>query len=134
MKILIDKHTVSSISEPFRLDQQVTVYAFNLEPTDSVTFDMISMTAPRRADCVCPPGQVEFPTVDDALPLKCCDTTITLTRANPWVIIDAPQGAFLRATLTAAQLIAQVVGMNETATTFVTERMRGCSCAPSNNT
>lgn len=128
MKLLIDKDTVSLMSAPFELTRQVTVYAYSLEDEDTVTFELVSLTKPFKADCQCPPGQVVYPSVDDAMPPTCCSTAITLSRAQPWVIIDAPQGAYIRALLHAAAVSAQSVQMEDTNVPNVTERMRGCAC------
>ena len=58
-----------------------------------------------------------------------------LTRDNPWVIIDSPQGTKIRAKLETAssgEVVVptdQLVVYNETNTENVNDRMRGCACA-----
>ena len=127
-KLLIDRDTVSLMSEPFQLTSQVTISAYHLDEDDSVSFQIVSLTGPTKAPCQCPPGQVLFSAVSDMMPLTCCGGGIVINREQPWVIIDAPHGAWLRAVLHADTPNAQSVWLSETNTQNVTERMRGCSC------
>lgn len=128
---LIDKNTISGISEPFEIDTQVTVMALGLDPLDTVSFAIVQLSDPARVQCECPPGNVVFPSVIDEVPLMCCGEPIELTRDNPYVVFDSPQGAKIRATLNfdgvpATQYVFYVV----TNTQNVNDRMRGCPCAP----
>lgn len=118
------------ISDPFEISNQITVYAFGLEPDDVIEFYILSITRPEINPCACPPGNVVLPAIDDELQLKCCGVPITLSRDNPYVIMDTPQGAKLRAKLVApAAPSTQLVIYKETNTQNVNDRLRGCPCA-----
>lgn len=126
---LIDKDTVSGVSDPFEIDIQVTVMALGLEPLDTVTFSIVQLSDPARVACECPPAAVVFPSIIDDIPLTCCGEPITLSRTRPYVILDAPQGAKIRATLnTNAPPDTQFVFYTVTNTQNVNDRMRGCPC------
>lgn len=130
MKILIDSNNLDGLSIPFEVADQITVFALGLEPGDEVTFDIVMLSRFTPTPCVCPPFPVVLPSVIDELPLRCCEDIITLTRDRPWVIIDAPQGAKLRARLTAGgPITTQVVAYEETRTPYPSAFMRGCACA-----
>ena len=133
--VLISRNIVSGVSEPFEVSKQVTVYAYNLQPNEQVTFHIVALSELVKSACGnCPPA-VTLPTVVDEMPLLCCGERIVLTRDNPWVIIDSPQGTKIRAKLETAssgEVVVptdQLVVYNETNTENVNDRMRGCACA-----
>lgn len=128
MKILIHRDTVDGYSEAFEVRKQATIYAAGLEPGDTVEFYMLLISSMEVAKCVCPPGQVQLPSVIDEMQLLCCGEPIVLTRENPYIIIDAPLRTKLRAHLTTSMPTTQVVWMEETDTANVNDRMRGCPC------
>ena len=132
--MLISRNVVSGVSDPFEIDEQVTVYAYNLGVNERVSFHIVALSELIKSACGnCPPA-VTLPTVVDEMPLECCGEPILLTRLQPWVILDAPQGAKIRAKLenTAGTAVlvpnAQLVVWNKTNTANVNDRMRGCAC------
>lgn len=136
MKMLISRDTLDGVSVPFEVADQVTVYAFGLEPTQRVAFYMTGLSEVMKASCGtgCPPS-VTLPTVVDEMQLACCGAPIYLTRAQPWVIIDSPQAVKIRAKLESSLGAPQVpeaqtfIGYRPTNTANVNDRMRGCACA-----
>jgi hypothetical protein len=133
VKVLIDKDTISGISNPFEIAEQVTVMALGLEPDDTVTFFIVLLSIPPRVQCECPPVQVQFVSIVDEVPLVCNGNPVTLSRDNPFVVLDAPQGFKLRAKLNqviTAPLSTQTVFLNERTTTHINDRLRGCEVAP----
>lgn len=128
MKQLISRDTISGVSPPFEIREQITVVALGLEPLDVVTFWLVLQTTPVRDPCACPPGQVVLPAVLDEVQLRCCGTPVVLTRANPFVVLDAPQGITMRAKLATITPSTQSVVYQETNTANVNDRMRGCPC------
>lgn len=95
--------TDARTSEPFKIQHQITVFASGLQGTDTVEFDVVSITksAPASGD-VCCPGQVGLPDINSVNPLKTCDgTAVKLTAAKPWIVIDMPQQVPLRARVVA---------------------------------
>ena len=133
--MLISRNVVSGISEPFEVSKQVTVNAYNLQVGQRVSFYIVALSELIKSACGnCPPA-VTLPTVVDEMPLLCCGERIVLTRDNPWVIIDSPQGTKIRAKLETAssgEVVVptdQLVVYNETNTENVNDRMRGCACA-----
>lgn len=132
--VLISRTIISGVSEPFEVAKQVTVYAYNLQPGEQVAFYLVALSELVKSACGnCPPA-VTLPTVVDEMQLECCGEPVILTRAQPWVIIDSPQAAKIRAKLetsggTAVVPNNQLVVYNETNTLNVNDRMRGCACA-----
>lgn len=133
--MLISRNVVSGVSEPFEVSKQVTVNAYNLQAGQRVSFYVVALSELIKSACGnCPPA-VTLPTVVDEMPLLCCGERIVLTRDNPWVIIDSPQGTKIRAKLETAssgEVVVptdQLVVYNETNTENVNDRMRGCTCA-----
>ena len=133
--VLINRNVLTGISQPFEVgEEQVTVYAYRLEPGQRVSFEIVALSELIKTACGnCPPA-VTLPAVVDAMELQCCGEPIILTREQPWVIIDSPQGAKIRARLeTSVGVIVvptdQLVVYNKTTTTNVNDRMRGCACA-----
>lgn len=133
---LITKNTLSGVSEPFEITEdlkQITVNAYNLGAAERISFYVVALSELVKSACGnCPPA-VQLPTVVDEMPLLCCGERITLTRSQPWVILDAPQGTKLRAKLennagTVLVPTTQLVVWNKTNTANVNDRMRGCAC------
>ena len=60
--------------------------------------------------------------------LSCCGEPVVLSRDRPFVVLDAPQGSKLRARLETTLQDTQVVWFQNTATTNVNDRLRGCPC------
>ena len=136
MNVLISRNVLDGVSVPFEVSEQVTVYAYGLEPGQRVAFDIVALSETIKAACApgCPP-MVTLPTVVDEMPLSCCGERIYLSREQPWVVIDSPQQAKIRAKLEdtngAPQVpsVQTVVGWRSTNTHNVNDRMRGCACA-----
>ena len=81
------------ISSVFRIQHQVTIVASGFQDTDTVVFDVVSLTrsAPSTGD-VCCPGPVSLPDFASSTPLTTCDNRLVkLTATKPWVVIDMPQ-------------------------------------------
>lgn len=133
-QVLINRNTLTGISEPFDVSGQLTIYAYNLVGTEKVVFEIVALSELVKSACGnCPPA-VQLPTVVDAIPLQCCGELIQLSREMPWVIIDSPQGAKVRAKLqtnmgAAVTPTDQLVVYSTTNTLNVNDRMRGCACA-----
>lgn len=133
-QVLINRNTLTGISEPFDVNQQLTVYAYNLVGTQRVSFEIVALSELVKSACGnCPPA-VQLPAVVDAMQLKCCGDPILLTRDQPWVIIDVPQGSKIRARLENDMGVNvvpddQLVVYNTTNVPNVNDRMRGCACA-----
>lgn len=122
----LQAQTLNDRSEVFDLKQQITVVGFGYEPGQTTTFELVLLTEFVPDPCVCPPGQVILPGVADAVPLACCGTVIQLSQDNPFVIIDAPIGAKLRAVQHGGP--GPTVYFTETDTRDVNDRLRGCQC------
>lgn len=133
-QVLINRNVLSGVSDPFEVAGQITVYAYNLQPGERISFEVVALSELVKTACgSCPPAVV-LPSIVDAMPLNCCGEIITLTRDRPWVIIDSPQGAKLRAKLETSAGVAvvpsdQLVVYSTTNTLNVNDRMRGCACA-----
>lgn len=132
--VLITRTVLDGVSSPFEVADQITVSAYSLGPTDRVRFYIVGLSEVLKAACGCPPGAVQLPSVIDEMPLNCCGNPIELTRQQPWVVIDSPQGVKLRAKLedsSGSPLVPtdQLVVYKATNTRHVNDRMRGCACA-----
>lgn len=122
--VLIDrKVAVDGVSDTFEISSQVTITALGLEPTDQVTFWLTLLSEPLKGECPCPPLTVQFPQVLDEVQLACCGTPVVLSRENPFVVLDAPQGIKLRAKINAQMLTTQRVLLRET-----TSKPISCQC------
>lgn len=131
MNTLLSGKNVDTVSPTFRIGKQVTIVALGLEVTDEVTVWMVLPTDPVKNPCSCPPGAVVLPSVLDEqqLPTCCGEGFVTLTRARPYVVLDAPQDVLLRVKLDTATLNTQWVGYGETTTEDLNDYLRGCPCA-----
>jgi hypothetical protein len=128
VKTLINKDTISGVSETFEIASQATFVALGLEPGDTITFFLVLLSEALRPACPCPPYAVTFPSIVDEVPLLCNGEPITLSRDNPFVVLDAPQGFKLRAKLNATvPYTTQILLMNELTTTAINDRLRGCA-------
>lgn len=90
-------------SAPFKIQHQVTVFASGLQGSDTVEFDVVSITrsAPASGDACCP-GQVSLPDLNSTNPLMTCDNQpVRLTASKPWIVIDMPQQVPLMARVVA---------------------------------
>lgn len=117
-------------SDPFHIPVggQKTVVALGLGAGETVTFEIVITPAIEPDICMCPPGDVELPSVASSAPLTCCGQTVTLNSSNPFVIIDAPQAAQVRAVFNGATDNDLWVWVANTETSDVTDKLRGCPC------
>jgi hypothetical protein len=90
--------TEQRTSEPFIITSQVTIVAIGLQGTDTVEFDLVSITKsnPASGDPCCP-GQVVLPEHLLLAPLTSCNSCcegearVKLTANKPWIVMDMPQ-------------------------------------------
>ena len=129
MKTLLTGRNPANVSDTFEIGRQITIVALGLAPTDVVTVWLVLLTKPVSDPCSCPPGQVQLPGVLDEQQLTCCDTPVTLTRARPFVVLDAPQGIKRRVKIEADTMDTQWVGYDETTSVNIDATSRGCLCA-----
>lgn len=121
----------------FVVSDQVTLYATDLHEEDVITFEVLHVAAgamPRAENCCYTPG--ELPDVLGSTILMCedCDEAddgtrvpVRLTATNPVVILDAPQGAIIRARYDGPGLGTSTVFLiYGTETRDLTPAMRGC--------
>lgn len=102
---LYDGSSASPDSRVFQLDGPVTVQAVGLAPDDVIYFEVIhlSKVSPSQLICGCYVYEIEKAQVDGIERLTCptCESEneqfVRLTPRNTSVILDLPQGAFLRA-------------------------------------
>lgn len=132
---LISSNQLDGVSTTFEIRKEVTVHAQGLEPGDEVEFWIVQLTDPVRDPCACPPGVVTLPSVMDEVPLLCCGDRVILTRERPYVVLDGPQGVYLRAKLTGTDgdpfigpMTTQRVYFVESESRHINDRMRGCAC------
>lgn len=128
--ILIDKDTVSAVSQPFEVTTQLTIFAAGLAGSDYVELEVVAITPARRPSGDCPPYPVVLPTVSWSAPLKCCGDPIRLTPDQPFILLDHPQATKLRARLVTSDVgwTDKVVWFEVTKVEHPNDRMRGCSC------
>ena len=132
MNILLSADT-GDTSQPITLKKQMTFAAFGLVDEDEVLFEVVILTDPLKASCVCPPGQVVMPSVAQSFPLTCCAEQVKLTATQPFIVLDAPQGFLIRASWKVLPTTGQVVLYEETDTPNLNGRLRGCPCEDVNN-
>jgi hypothetical protein len=89
----------------FTIDEQITIVGFGLAAGESITFEMVALSSPARADS-CDPCHVPGAVMPEALawqPLMCCGDCngysgpVKLTSANPVVVLNAPTRVRIRA-------------------------------------
>lgn len=143
MTVLFDKKSDSAVSAPFRVVNQITVFATGLLPGDEVQFETLKYaetepTAPSCATNCDPCLPVGSKMVIGAVRLRCCGSgcsspqaeyPVRLTYETPYVVIDAPQNVDLRAVYIGANLGDFDMWYENTNTEGVTDAMRGC-CNP----
>lgn len=138
MTKMLQLFTATSInpeSKVFRLESQTTFAAVGLGEDDFITFEIIHLSdAERVPPCPCWLSDL-YPLVDiDGIePLVCptCESVteqvVRLTPRNRTVILDAPQGAYVRAVFHGDGLgTARVWATFGTTTQDLTDSMRGC--------
>lgn len=138
----ITARTLSGHSEEFQVPTgqggQVTVIGAGWDaagPSAAVGFEIIYSQAVAPDYCKCPPGRVELPgiTASAILALDC--QPVTLDLCQPFAVIDAPQGAMLRAFIVGAEdmppeelqdiLASLIVWTVESSTAAVSDKLRG---------
>jgi len=135
--VLFDATSPALDSPVFQLNNQITVIATGLPAGDYITFEIIRLAAgdPARL-CGCRLSEATNATIDLTQPLTCAvcgpednQQLVRLTENNSTIILDAPQGALLRAIYHGVGVDQQVVNVwyNETNTHTVTDAMRGCA-------
>lgn len=99
---LFNKDNLSDVSlNHFAIGKQTTVLGFGLAPAEYVTFEMSEFDAPAPPPactdpCNMPPVTFPEPTMYQLL--TCCDgSPITLSAANPVVVLNAPKDLRIRA-------------------------------------
>lgn len=122
----LQAQTLNDRSAVFDLKRQITVVGLGYEPLQATTFELVLLSEFVPDPCACPPGKVVLPGVAAAAPLTCCGTVIQLDADHPFVIIDAPIGAKLRAVQHNGP--GPTVYYTETDTRDVNDRLRGCQC------
>lgn len=101
--ILFDASSASTgpyAKKAFAIQCQTTITAVGLAPDDVITFEVLAFSdfVP-GSDCICYPSN-ELPEIIGIQPLMCgdCDDSpVRVTANNPVVVLDAPQGALIRA-------------------------------------
>jgi Collagen triple helix repeat (20 copies) len=129
--ILFNNNSVSNISREFKVDRQITVTAFGLAPGDSVEFELLRGHMALIPGSPCNSHQ-QF-VIDQATPLSCGNgqQRVKLTPERSVIIIDSPQGEYLRAKYTGSTLNAINVSFSNSTVVNVTDNMRGClTCCP----
>lgn len=94
--------TEVSLSTPFTVKKQVTLYATGLQGADKVVVEVVSISRSGPGGDYCCPGPVALPEVQDGVPLVVCGCDgvkgpVELTATQPWVVINAPRSVPLRA-------------------------------------
>ena len=131
---LFDQASISPYSRFFWLENQVTVVGHGLQPDDYITFEAVETNAaPMAKNCGCdfvPAGAISLNSI---LELTCaaCNgvvSPVVLTAANPVVVLDHPQGFYLRAVYHGTGLATGevIVRATDTNTRDLTDALRGC--------
>lgn len=131
---LFDQASISPYSRFFWLEDQVTVVGHGLQPDDYITFETVETNAaPMARNCGCdfvPAGAISLNSI---LELTCtaCNgvvSPVVLTAANPVVVLDHPQGFYLRAVYHGTGLSTGevIVRATDTNTRDLTDALRGC--------
>ena len=119
----------------FELKQQMTVVAMGMQPDDYITFEIVLISDAARAKiCGCRLLEAGTSSVYQLQPLMCpaCSDGsprfVRVTPQNPIVVLDAPQGALLRAMYhgTGVDLHTVTVTVGESDTIDLTSTLRGC--------
>lgn len=132
---LFDNTSINNDSPVFQLDGQHTAVAVGMQPGDTITFEVITI-APAARDQVCGCRIVGglAASVEGLQQLLCpaCSSEdprpVTLSANNPVVILDTPQDSYIRAIYNGTGISMRTVSVwvTKSATTDVTDAMRGC--------
>lgn len=131
---LFDHTSISPNSRFFYLDQQLTIVGIGLPPGDYITFEVVeSNPATRARNCGCdlvPPGKIALAAAQVLVCPSCKGTIepIKLTPTNPVVILDHPQGFFIRAVYHGNGLQQGSISVRafDSNTPNISVEMRGC--------
>lgn len=131
---LFDQSSISPTSRYFYIDHQLTIVAIGMRPGDFITFEVVEANPAARAkQCGCdllPSGKIALAAVQELTCPSCVGSPrpVTLTASNPVVILDYPQGFFIRAIYNGDGLQDGTVLVRafDSDTTDVTPEMRGC--------
>lgn len=135
--ILFDANSGAMDSPVFMLDKQITVIATGMAPDDYITFEVLQLLSGDPAKlCGCRLTAASMATIELVKPLTCSmcgpegnSQEVRLTDNNTFVILDAPQGALLRAIYhgTGVDDGTAKVWYNTSDTPDLNDAMRGCS-------
>lgn len=133
--VLFQPSSPANDSVVFELKQQMTVVAMGMQPDDYITFEIVLISDAARAKiCGCRLLESGMSSVYQLQPLMCpaCSDGspryVRVTPQNPIVVLDAPQGALLRAMYhgTGVDLHTVTVTVGESDTIDLTSTLRGC--------
>lgn len=138
---LFNAASLTSVSPMFKLDAQVTVMAFGLTGTDVIQFeilDVLTSAAVVAPGSTCAPSGIAGTnqTIIASAPLSCRakGPRVEITADHPSIIIDTPQGAWMRAVYTGAAGVGTfTASLSASNTTEISDAMRGCSCCGSSS-
>lgn len=135
--LLFDANSGAMDSPVFLLEKQVTVIATGMPPGDYITFEVVQLLSGDPAKlCGCRLTAASNATIELISPLMCpvCgpeDNTqeVRLTANSTFVILDAPQGALVRAIYHGTGVDDGTVKAwyNTTETLDLTDALRGCA-------
>lgn len=135
--ILFDANSGAMDSPVFLLDKQITVIATGMAPDDYITFEVLQLLSGDPAKlCGCRLTAASMATIELVKPLTCSmcgpevnSQEVRLTDNNTFVILDAPQGALLRAIYhgTGVDDGTAKVWYNTSDTPDLNDAMRGCA-------
>lgn len=114
-------------SAPFIIEHggQMTVVGMNLAPEDEITFQIVYVPTMPADSCACStvlPLPLSVAAFED---LQWQGRKVRLTKSNPVVIIDAPQGFLIRAVRRQTDNEGLHLWARPTGTVNVTDTMRG---------
>lgn len=133
--VLFNKDSLAPESNIFAFDKQITISAIGIQGDDYITFERVELQAGKMPDvCGCIIISASQPTIIGTAALNCptCEESepqlVRLTRTNPIVVLDYPQGSALRAIYHGPGLQTREVYVvaRETSTTNLTDELRGC--------
>lgn len=133
--VLFDKASLAPESNVFAFDKQITISAIGIQGDDYITFERVELQAGKMPDvCGCIIISSTKPSIIGTAELNCptCEESepqpIRLTRTNPIVVLDYPQGSALRAIYHGGGLETGEVYVvaRQSNTTNLTDELRGC--------
>lgn len=133
--VLFDKNSLAPESAIFAFDQQVTISAMGIQGDDYITFERVELASGKMPEvCGCTIVSATKPSVIGTAELNCptCEESVPqpvrLTRTNPIVVLDYPQGSALRAVYHGGGLETGEVYVvaRQSNTTNLTDELRGC--------